>query len=90
MSLINYSTAYGIANPNAMAGGGIGQFLGKVREVAHKIKPVSTINRLVKIAGVEDQLNNMTNGAYGRAIEYGLKQKGYGRRKRSGKKKGKK
>ena len=89
MSRLNYSTAYGIANPNAMAGGGVGRVLKEIRSIAHKVKPASTINRLVKIAGVGDQLDAATNGAYSRGIDYGLS-KGYGRKKRSGKKRGKK
>ena len=89
MSLINYSTAYGIANPNAMAGGGIGQFLNRVSDIGHKIKVASTANRVANILGVAPQLDAATNGAFTRAVQYGMK-KGYGRRKRSGKKKGKK
>ena len=82
MSRLTYSTAYGTANPNAMAGGGVGRFLKATREVLHKLKPASTANVLANLTGTKDMLDNMTNGTFGRTVDYGIS-KGYGRKRKS-------
>ena len=91
MSRLTYSTAYGTANNNAMAGGGVGQVLSQVRDTLHKLKPASTANVLANLTGTKNMLNSWSNGTFGRVVDYGIK-KGYGapKKKKSGKKRGKK